>query len=236
MRPFAHFRTITRHKWLVLKHCFRVGLYWQGLTHDLSKYSPVEFWTGARYYQGNRSPNEVERLEKGAVPPPQPAAARQSAPPAASAAAAVPAAVPSQPKEDCIPWEEPPLHPVPVEPEMPREESVPAPAAPGSGSSDLWDQLLDAYKSRLPAMYRAFLDMCTGTLEGDLLIVYAPDEITLSRLDNDRVRGALIQEAAAGGVSVRVVFRVGEPPQTAPASNFEKLLKFGSQFDNIEIK
>ena len=65
MRPFAHFRTITRHKWLVLKHCFRVGLYWQGLTHDLSKYSPVEFWTGARYYQGNRSPNEVERLEKG---------------------------------------------------------------------------------------------------------------------------------------------------------------------------
>ena len=45
--------------------CFRVGLYWQGLTHDLSKYSPVEFWNGARYYQGTRSPNTAEREEKG---------------------------------------------------------------------------------------------------------------------------------------------------------------------------
>ena len=45
--------------------CFKVGLYWQGLTHDLSKYSPTEFWTGARYYQGNRSPNAAEREDKG---------------------------------------------------------------------------------------------------------------------------------------------------------------------------
>ena len=37
----------------------------QGLTHDLSKFSPVEFAAGARYYQGNRSPNEIERREKG---------------------------------------------------------------------------------------------------------------------------------------------------------------------------
>ena len=45
--------------------CFRVGLYWQGLVHDLSKYSPTEFWTGAKYYQGNRSPNTAEREDKG---------------------------------------------------------------------------------------------------------------------------------------------------------------------------
>ena len=45
--------------------CFRVGLYRQGLTHDLSKYSPTGFWTGARYYQGNRSPNAAEREDKG---------------------------------------------------------------------------------------------------------------------------------------------------------------------------
>ena len=51
-----HFSTITRHRNLVRKHCFQIGLYWQGLTHDLSKYSPEEFWTGVRYYQGNRSP------------------------------------------------------------------------------------------------------------------------------------------------------------------------------------
>lgn len=58
---WKHFITITRHRFLVRKHCFKVGLYWQGLTHDLSKYSPSEFWTGVRYYQGNRSPNTAQR-------------------------------------------------------------------------------------------------------------------------------------------------------------------------------
>ena len=65
MKPWQHFCTITKHKCLVLDGCFRVGLFWQGITHDLSKYSPVEFWNGARYYQGNKSPNTAEREEKG---------------------------------------------------------------------------------------------------------------------------------------------------------------------------
>jgi hypothetical protein len=65
MRGWQHFLTITYHRWLVCKGCFRIGLYWQGLTHDLSKYSPTEFRVGARYYQGNRSPNGAEREEKG---------------------------------------------------------------------------------------------------------------------------------------------------------------------------
>ena len=62
---WKHFRTITYHKYLVMKGCFAVGLYRQGLTHDLSKYSPTEFLVGARYFQGNRSPNNAEREEKG---------------------------------------------------------------------------------------------------------------------------------------------------------------------------
>ena len=65
MKAWQHFKTITKHRILVMKGCFRVGLYWQGLTHDLSKYSPVEFLVGARYYQGTRSPNAAEREEKG---------------------------------------------------------------------------------------------------------------------------------------------------------------------------
>ena len=60
-----HLCTVAHHRRLVRRHCFRVGLYRQGLTHDLSKYSPAEFWTGARYYQGGRSPNDAERREKG---------------------------------------------------------------------------------------------------------------------------------------------------------------------------
>lgn len=58
---WKHFFTITEHKLLVMKHCFMVGLYRQGLLHDLSKYSPEEFFTGVRYYQGDRSPNAAER-------------------------------------------------------------------------------------------------------------------------------------------------------------------------------
>lgn len=61
MHPIRHFRTITRHRHRVIAHCFRAGIGWQGLFHDLSKYTPAEFWVGARYYQGTRSPNEEER-------------------------------------------------------------------------------------------------------------------------------------------------------------------------------
>ncbi len=65
MKAWQHFKTITKHRLLVMSGCFRVGLYWRGLVHDLSKYSPTEFFTGARYYQGNRSPNTAEREDKG---------------------------------------------------------------------------------------------------------------------------------------------------------------------------
>ncbi|MBQ4091596.1 MAG: catalase [Clostridia bacterium] len=59
--PIKHFRTITRHRHCVIKHCFLAGIGAQGLLHDLSKYSPAEFVSGAKYYLGTRSPNEKER-------------------------------------------------------------------------------------------------------------------------------------------------------------------------------
>lgn len=65
MKWLGHLQTINHHKWLVMKYCFKAGLYKQGLLHDLSKYSPVEFLVGARYFQGNRSPNNAEREAKG---------------------------------------------------------------------------------------------------------------------------------------------------------------------------
>ncbi len=61
MKIWQHFKTITKHKIQVMKGCFRVGLFKQGLLHDMSKYSPSEFWVGVKYYQGNRSPNNAER-------------------------------------------------------------------------------------------------------------------------------------------------------------------------------
>ena len=65
MKAWQHFKTITTHRFLVRGGCFKMGLYWQGLTHDLSKYTPTEFWTGVKYYQGTRSPNTAEREDKG---------------------------------------------------------------------------------------------------------------------------------------------------------------------------
>ena len=65
MKIWRHFCTITHHKYLVMKNCFKVGLYRQGLLHDMSKYSPAEFLVGCRYFQGNRSPNNAEREAKG---------------------------------------------------------------------------------------------------------------------------------------------------------------------------
>ncbi len=61
----GHLKTVNAHRREVRKGCFRVGLYFQGLTHDLSKYSPTEFLVGARYFQGDRSPNNAEREEIG---------------------------------------------------------------------------------------------------------------------------------------------------------------------------
>lgn len=60
-----HLSTITKHKLLVLEGCWKVGLYRQGLLHDLSKFSPTEFIVGVRYFQGNRSPNNAEREDIG---------------------------------------------------------------------------------------------------------------------------------------------------------------------------
>lgn len=58
---YGHFKTITQHKIVVTTLCFRCGLYKQGLLHDLSKYSWVEFSAGVRYFQGNRSPINKEK-------------------------------------------------------------------------------------------------------------------------------------------------------------------------------
>ena len=136
--------------------------------------------------------------------------------------------------EDAAPVRaEEPKAPAAVRPEPKPEAKSAAPAVSGSW----WRTLAETCKGRLSPMYRVFMDLCTGVLEGDTLTIYAPDEITLGRLDNDRVRGVLGEEASkAANGPVRLLFRVGEPPKANPQENLKNLLKFGSQFDNIQIK
>ena len=62
---WKHFKTITKHKWVVLKLMTQAGCPIQGLTHDLSKYHPVEFFASARYWTGAVSPIYQEKKKKG---------------------------------------------------------------------------------------------------------------------------------------------------------------------------
>ncbi len=60
-----HIKTIDHHRKLVRQGCFKLGLYWQGLTHDLSKYTWPELRIGIRYYREGQSPHNGEREAVG---------------------------------------------------------------------------------------------------------------------------------------------------------------------------
>ena len=116
--------------------------------------------------------------------------------------------------------------------------SIPPPAPPAAGPSApaesgalSWPDLAARVRKRLPPMYGAFLGKCTGALEGDALVVRAPDSITLKRLDNDRVRGALLEETPG---AARLVLREGAAP--SQEENFRELLAFSGQYDAITIR
>ena len=65
LHVFDHFKTIMTHKKWVAKYCFKCGLYIQGITHDLSKFSPTEFGEGIKYWTGKGSPNNEARKQTG---------------------------------------------------------------------------------------------------------------------------------------------------------------------------
>ena len=61
----GHFNTINKHRFYVFKFCCKVGIPFRGLVHDLSKYSPVEFFEGAKYYHGKLSPLKLCKKNEG---------------------------------------------------------------------------------------------------------------------------------------------------------------------------
>lgn len=65
-------RNFFKHLWLVIKHkhgvfinCCKCGIVWRGIVHDMSKFSPTEFFESVKFYQGNRSPIGVCRRTTG---------------------------------------------------------------------------------------------------------------------------------------------------------------------------
>lgn len=51
-----HFNLVNRHRFKVFKLCLKAGIPFRGLVHDLSKYTPIEFFESAKYYNGKNSP------------------------------------------------------------------------------------------------------------------------------------------------------------------------------------
>ena len=62
---FKHFHKICTHKKWVFHYCRKAGIAWRGIKHDLSKFSPTEFWESVRYYQGDSSPIDAAKKSKG---------------------------------------------------------------------------------------------------------------------------------------------------------------------------
>ena len=62
---FRHLHLVNKHRFYVFKNCVKAGIIWQGLTHDLSKYSPTEFFESVQYFNGEISPIDVCKREKG---------------------------------------------------------------------------------------------------------------------------------------------------------------------------
>jgi len=66
MKYFKYLKYVLRHKWFVMIACFKVGLYWQGLTHDNSKFLPDEFFPYANFFYGKKDSSiTTKRNSKG---------------------------------------------------------------------------------------------------------------------------------------------------------------------------
>lgn len=64
-----YFSYVLRHKWFVMLECFKKGLIWRGLTHDLSKFRPSEFIHYTRYFFGDSSGIKKGRNKSGYYSP-----------------------------------------------------------------------------------------------------------------------------------------------------------------------
>ena len=192
----------------------------------------------------------VERLEAGysAAPAQVAPVTRPAAPPPVTLPNARPVSPPPPPQneapppDDMPPWDDvpppdnaPPWDNVPppenVSPwdSIPQADNAPPVPKPDAAPALDWNGLSERCRARLPMMYRPFLSQCCGTLSDGLLTLYAPDSVTLGRLNNERVTAVLLEESGAE----RVAMREGSPPPVSPQENREALLTFSRQRPDV---
>ncbi len=140
--------------------------------------------------------------------------------------------------------EEPPLRGEPVFPvDAPAPEAPvfavrpakPAAVAKAGGDSEVWRELLEHYKNRISPMCRAFLNMASGSLEGDLLTVSCDTELTKEKLSDEAVATVLREVTSAHtGRQIRLQFQVGKAEVKQGSVN--DLIALGNQFGGFTIK
>lgn len=64
-KTLGHLKTVLIHKWWVFYYACKLGIVWRGIKHDMSKFSPTEFWESVRYWTGTKSPIPVCKADKG---------------------------------------------------------------------------------------------------------------------------------------------------------------------------
>lgn len=47
---FSYLKYVVKHKFWVMYYCFKEGMFFQGITHDLNKFRPLNFLYYARYF------------------------------------------------------------------------------------------------------------------------------------------------------------------------------------------
>ena len=65
MKTIQHFLKICKHKYWVFYYCNKAGIPWRGIVHDMSKFSPIEFFESVKYYQGSSSPIDACKKANG---------------------------------------------------------------------------------------------------------------------------------------------------------------------------
>lgn len=61
----GHLNTVNSHRFMVFKLSIKAGIPFRGLIHDLSKYHPIEFFEGVKYFDGKISPIKVCKKKEG---------------------------------------------------------------------------------------------------------------------------------------------------------------------------
>lgn len=64
MKYLEYLKYLLRHKWYTGLECLRHGLFWEAVTHDLSKFLPDEFFPYCEHFYGGPHPRYSDYYKK----------------------------------------------------------------------------------------------------------------------------------------------------------------------------